>query len=288
MTTEPAEAAHRRDPISTRRTGNALGERLCRYGPWAVVTGASDGIGRAFAVELAAHGLNLVLVARRGDRLCALADELAQRHGTRTRVLTLDLAEHGALDALRAASDDLDVGLLVAAAGYGSSGPLVASELSTELEQLQVNVGAVLAQCWHFGGLFAARGRGGIVLMSSVVAFQGVPMSAHYAATKAYVQSLAEALRQELRPSGVDVIASAPGPVATGFAAKARLHMARAATPEVVARATLAALGRRATVRPGGLAKLLGWSLATAPRGLRVLVMGRIMAGMALAHRPIR
>lgn len=124
--------------------------------------------------------------------------------------------------------------------------------------------------------------------MSSVVAFQGTPMSANYAATKAYVQSLAEALRHELRPSGVDVVASAPGPVASGFAARARLRMAHAATPEVVARATLAALGRRATVRPGGLSKLLGWSLATAPRALRVVIMGRIMGGMAAANRPVR
>ncbi|MGE0314147.1 MAG: SDR family NAD(P)-dependent oxidoreductase [Lautropia sp.] len=147
---------------------------------------------------------------------------------------------------------------------------------------------AVFAQCWHFGRLFAARGRGGIVLMSSVVAFQGAPMSAHYAATKAYVQSLAEALRHELRPCGVDVIASAPGPVASGFAARARMHMARAADPEVVARETLSALGRRATVRPGGLAKLLGWSLATAPRALRVLIMGRIMGGMTVADRSVR
>lgn len=273
--------------MSTPRTDSTIGERLRRYGAWAIVTGASDGIGRAFAVELAGHGLHLVVVARRGERLRALADELAQRRGTQTRVLALDLGDSGALEALRAASADLDVGLLVAAAGYGSTGPLASSDLAGELDQLQVNVGAVLAQCWHFGRVFAERGRGGIVLMSSVVAFQGTPMSAHYAATKAYVQSLAEALQHELKPCGVDVIASAPGPVNTGFSARARMHMARAATPVVVARETLQALGRRATVRPGGLSKLLGWSLATAPRALRVVIMGRIMGGMAAAHRRV-
>lgn len=251
----------------------ALGERLRRYGRWAIVTGASDGIGRAFAAELASHGLHLLVVARRGDRLRALADELSQRHRIETRVLTLDLAGPDALDP---------------AAGYGSSGPLAASELPAELDQLQVNVAAVLAQSWHFGRLFATRGRGAIVLMSSVVAFQGTPMSANYAATKAYVQSLAEALRHELRPSGVDVIASAPGPVDSGFAARAGMRMGLAATPEVVARATLAALGRRATVRPGALSKLLGWSLATAPRAMRVAIMGRIMGGMAVEQRPVR
>ena len=261
-----------------------VGEALRQRGAWAVVTGASDGIGRAFAVELAANGVHLVLVARRVERLQALADELAARHGVRARVLALDLGAatpQQALDALAAATADLDVGLLVAAAGYGSAGPLVTSNLDDELDQLQVNAGAVLAQCWHFGRRFAARGRGGIVLLSSVLAFHGTPLSANYAATKAYVQSLAEALRHELKPSGVDVIASAPGPVATGFAARARMRMSRTTTPEVVARQTLMALGRQGTVRPGGLSKLLGWSLATAPRALRVAIMGRIMAGMA-------
>jgi short-subunit dehydrogenase len=271
--------------MSADRIDAGLGSRLRQYGAWAIVTGASEGIGRAFAAELAAHGLHLVLVARRGERLRALAEELSQRHGTQAHVLALDLGQPGALEALKTATAELDVGLLVAAAGYGSTGPLAGSELADELDQLQVNAAAVLAQCWHFGRVFAARGRGGIVLMSSVVAFQGTPMSANYAATKAYVQSLAEGLRHELKPSGVDVLASAPGPVATGFATRARMHMTHAARPEVVARATLAALGRRATVRPGGLSKLLGWSLATAPRALRVIIMGRIIGGMAHAHR---
>lgn len=274
--------------MSPRRADTRLGERLRGYGPWAVVTGASDGIGRAAAAELAAHGVHVVLVARRQERLDALADELARRHGIRTRVLALDLGRPAALQPLQQATSDLDVGLLVAAAGYGITGPLAGSDLAQELDQLQVNAGAVLSQCWHFGRVFAARRRGGIILMSSVVAFQGTPMSANYAATKAYVQSLAEGLRHELKPCGVDVLASAPGPVATGFASRARMRMSQAEAPGVVARETLAALGRQGTVRPGGLAKLLGWSLATAPRALRVAIMGRIMSGMAEARPAIR
>lgn len=274
--------------MSAPRFEAGRGDRLRRYGDWALVTGASDGIGRALAVELAAHGLHLVLVARRHDRLRALADELTQRHGVQARVVALDLGLPEALEQLQAVTAGLDVGLLIAAAGYGGTGPLVESELNQELDQLQVNAGAVLAQCWHFGRVFAARGRGGIVLMSSVVAFQGAPMSTNYAATKAYVQSLAEGLRHELKPMGVDVLASAPGPVATGFASRARMRMTRAAAPEVIARSTLAALGRQATVRPGALAKLLGWSLATAPRALRVVIMGRIMGGMTDAPRSVR
>jgi hypothetical protein len=257
------------------------------YGAWAVVTGASDGIGRAFAAELAGHGVHLVLVARRDERLRAVASELAARHGTQTRVLALDLSARDAIVPLMAATTDLDVGLLIAAAGFGSAGPLVDSELADEIDQLQVNASAVLAQCWHFGRRFSAQRRGGIVLMSSVVAFHGTPLSANYAATKAYVQSLAEGLRGELKSSGVDVIASAPGPVASGFGERARMRMTRTVTPEVVARQTLAALGRQSTVRPGGLSKVLGWSLATAPRALRVAIMGRIMGGMAAPRGPV-
>jgi len=130
-----------------------------------------------------------------------------------------------------------------------------------------------------------SRGHGGIVLMSSLLAFQGTPGSAHYAATKAYVQSLAEGLREELRPLGVAVVASAPGPIATGFAARANMRMSMSLGPRVVAAQTLAALGRKTTVRPGWLSKLLGWSLATAPRGLKVKIIGRVMAGMTAHQR---
>jgi hypothetical protein len=122
--------------------------------------------------------------------------------------------------------------------------------------------------------------------MSSVVAFQGVPRAANYAATKAYVQSLAEGLRAELRPLGVDVVASAPGPVHSGFAERAGMRMGLALTPSAVASATLAALGRRGTVRPGWLSKLLGWSLALLPRWVRVRVMALVMGGMAQDEHP--
>ena len=197
-----------------------------RYGPWAVVTGASDGIGRDFARRLAEAGVQLVLVARRPEVLDALATELAGKHGVRTRVLPLDLARPESAQALASATADLDVGLLVAAAGFGTSGPFLDSDLARELEMLQVNCASVTALCHHFGRRFAQRRRGGIVLMSSLLAFQGVPGSADYAATKAYVQTLAEALHVELAPLGVDVLACAPGPVK-----RASRHVRACGTP---------------------------------------------------------
>jgi uncharacterized protein len=261
-------------------TGSRDAAFLERYGTWAVVTGASQGIGRAFADALSAKGSNLVLVARRESMLRELAQQLEARHGVQCVVMAGDLRDRHATGSLLAATRAHDVGLLVAAAGFGAAGPLLAASLDEQLDMLDVNCGAVLAQCHGFGQRFAQRRRGGVVLMSSLMAFQGAPLSAHYAATKAYIQSLAEGLRAEWSAHGVDVIASAPGPIKSGFARRAGMHMAQTQTPEVVAHDTLAALRRGGTVRPGSLAKFLGWSLATAPRPLRVAIMGKIVAGM--------
>jgi hypothetical protein len=251
-----------------------------RFGPVALVTGASDGIGRALAEALAAEGFGLILVARRADALAGVAAGLAARHGVMAEVVAADLGTEAGVAAAIAAADGRDVGLLVAAAGFGAAGPLVDAELAPELDMLRVNCAAVLALAHCFGGRFARRGRGGIVLMSSLLAFQGVPGAANYAATKAYVQSLAEGLRVELGPRGVAVIAAAPGPVRSGFAARAGMRMGLAGTPEAVARETLAALGRRTTVRPGWLSKALEASLALLPRAGRTRVLARVMAGM--------
>jgi NAD(P)-dependent dehydrogenase (short-subunit alcohol dehydrogenase family) len=130
---------------------------LQHYGPWAVVTGASDGIGRAFARQLAAQGLNLVLVARRGAMLQALAAELTRTHGIACEVQAADLGDAAAVQAMLAATGDLDVGLLVAAAGYGTSGALVDAPLAVECDMVDVNCSAVLAMSWHFARRFAAR-----------------------------------------------------------------------------------------------------------------------------------
>ncbi|MCP9850166.1 SDR family oxidoreductase [Cyanobium sp. Morenito 9A2] len=254
---------------------------LERYGPWAVVTGASDGLGQAFARQLAQAGLDLVLVARRQSVLAALAEELSSLHAIEARVVALDLADPRAPGLLLDATAERDVGLLVAAAGFGSSGPFLRAELASELEMIDVNCRAVAALAHGFGSRLARRGRGGLVLLSSQLAFQGTPLAANYAATKAYVQTLAEGLAIELAPQGVDVLASAPGPVHTGFAARAAMRLDTAESPEVVAAATLAALGRRITVHPGGLARLLAASQALLPRRLRVRVMARVMAGVA-------
>lgn len=252
-----------------------------RYGPWAVVTGASDGIGREFARVLAENKFNLVLCARRDKALQDLANELSASYQIQCRIVAADLSQPAGTQVLLKATQDLDVGLLIPAAGFGSSGLFVDGDRAQEEQMIMLNCVSVMHQCHAFARRLSRRGKGGIVLLSSVLAFMGTPRSANYAATKAYVQSLAEALREELRSAGVDVLASAPGPTASGFAARARLQMQQAMTPRTIATVTLDALGKRGTVRPGWLSKLLGWSLATAPRWLQVKIIGSVMKGMA-------
>ena len=259
-------------------------ERLIKYGPWAIVTGASSGIGEATAKELAAEGFHLILAARRKSKLIEQAKALETEYGVRVEISPGNLVTEEGRSNLFHLSQKHDVGLLVTAAGFGSSGHFIDADLEKEIDMVELNVISVMQQCHYFANHFRSRGAGGIVLYSSIVAFQGVPNSANYAATKAYIQSFGEALQKELKPTGVDVLIAAPGPTYSGFAEIADMRMAKAERPETVAQATVRSLGSTRTIRPGTLSKVLSYSLMTLPRFGRVLMMGQIMKGMH--HKP--
>lgn len=255
-----------------------------KYGSWALVTGASDGMGAALADRLAAQGINLVLVARRRQVLEEKASTLADRFGIRVIPLGLDMAKPEDIAELESRTADLDIGVVVLAAGYGLSGPFIETGLQANLDMLDVNCRAVLRLAHVFGRRLAERRRGTIVLFGSLVGWQGVPFSAAYAASKAFVQSLAEGLRIELAPRGVDILSVAPGPVASGFAARADMAMSMATPADAAADDIMRALGRSGDVVPGWLGKLLTYSLSPLPRSLRVRMMGKIMQGMTEPH----
>ncbi|RDH77888.1 SDR family NAD(P)-dependent oxidoreductase [Mycolicibacterium moriokaense] len=256
-----------------------------RYGPWALITGASDGIGKALATRIAAQGVNVVLCARSEDTLHSLAAQLADAQGIETMVLACDLADPGAADTIEDLTRDLDIGLVVLAAGFGTTGTVLETSLPDEMSLIAVNIAAVMRLSHTFARRLSARGTGALVLFGSIVGWQGVPGQANYAASKAYVQSLAEGLHDELAPHGVDVVAVAPGPVRSGFGDRAGLTMTSATDSDVVATAALTALGRRRTVVPGARGKFLTAALAPLPRRMRSLVLGRVIAGMRSPRR---
>jgi hypothetical protein len=251
-----------------------------RYGPYALVTGASEGIGRAIAEQLAKSGINVLLVARRENLLNKLAQQLEKQYGVLCPVVSADLSKSEDIDKLFRITDDLEIGLVVCNAGFGTAGNFLDSDLETELNMLNVNCAALTTMAHHMGNQLKMRGRGGLILLSSIVAMQGVPRSAHYAATKAYVHALGEALQEEWKGTGVDLLIVAPGPVETGFAERSKMQLGKAATPLVVAMQTLSALGHKKVLHPGWLAKLMAFSLSITPRQIRVKIMGAIMRDM--------
>ena len=252
------------------------------YGPVALVTGASNGIGRAFAEALAAQGFDLVLVARSAQILTSLAADLTARHGVAVTVLPCDLGQLGTVADILTQTADHQIGLLVAAAGFGSAGAFLSRPVGDAVNMVDVNCRSVVELTYGIGQRLVAQKRGGIVLFGSLLGFQGAPYSATYAATKNFVQAFAEGLAVEVASQGVNVLAVAPGPVDTGFGARARMRLSQTETPDTVAQAALASLGHRTTIRPGALAKVLGLSLALLPRRARVAVLGRLMRGMAI------
>ncbi len=190
------------------------------YGPWALVTGASSGIGQEFARQAAANGINVVLLARREERLNEVAAEIRARYDVETRVVAVDLSRDGILEPVTEVTDDLDIGLVVSNAGAGNPGPFISLSHERLREIVQLNVISHLDLAHHFGRRLAERGRGGIVLVSAVAAAAGLPYMANDSATKAYPLNLGEALHVELRQAGVNVTVLVPVLVNTPVVAR--------------------------------------------------------------------
>lgn len=256
-----------------------------KYGEWAVVTGASSGIGLELATQLAIAGFNLILNSRHLEKLQEVESNLKSLSDIQVILVATDVSETGGIDQIIQASKSLNVGLLIASAGYGTSGNFLDSSLYSEINMLRVNCEALLSLTHYFSQQFAFQKRGGIILMSSMVAFQGTPYSANYAATKAYVQTLAEGLAVELKSKCVDVLAAAPGPVESGFSQRANMKMSMSLKPSQVGIPILKALGRKTIVLPGFLTKLLVYSLQTVPRWGKVMIMEKVMGGMTAHQR---
>ena len=230
---------------------------LERYGKVAIVAGASEGLGAAFAEAVARRGLDLVLIARRADLLSELAVRLRAEHNVAVTTIATDLAKPTFVEQLQAATRDLEVGLAIYNAAKSMTGPLLDSSLEDALSVVDVNVAGPIRFVHATVPAMRARRRGGLVLMSSLAGFQGGPQLAAYAASKAFNVVLGESLWGELLGEGVDVLTSCAGAIRTPNYAKASAAEAPGMLDaSVVAELTLDALGHGPIFVPGAVNKL--------------------------------
>lgn len=252
-----------------------------KYGPWALITGANAGIGKALARAVAAKGLNIVAVARRQPLLDELANELKTDFGIEVRTIAKDLTEPGAVADLDKETRDLEIGLVIPNAGIEVSGSFFETDYQRDQQMLTLNVVVPEQMARVFGSKLVARGHGGILLLSSLFGYQGVPLVAHYSATKAYILSLGEALNVELKPQGIDVTVLSPGLTDTDMPAAMPVDFSKMPiikmTPENVARVGIGALGHQASIVPGLLNKIFVFENRFIPRSWPVKLFGFLL-----------
>jgi len=255
------------------------------FGPWAIVTGASSGIGEEYARQLAASGLHVVLVARRVSVLEELGGRLAAEFGVHYRAVGIDLAEDHFIRKIEEATQDLDIGLAVSNAGTSMFGEFVAMEPMALQRSLHLNVNAHLEMAHYFGQRLAQRGRGGLLLTASTAGLQGIPFSADYAAAKAYVLTLGEGLHGEFQTVGVHVTVLLPGATDTPMLASSGFNLPAILKPmsttQCVAEGLAALSANRATHVAGRMNRAL---TRVIPRRLATRMFGRLSA-QALAKR---
>lgn len=248
-----------------------------------LITGASSGIGEAFARKLAAGGHDLLLVARSEEKLIALCNELGLNHNVRARYFVADLSQAQSAGLLleETRARDLEIDLLINNAGFGSLGDFGQLELDRELNMIDLNVRSLVALTHLFLGPMRARGRGSIINVASTAGFQPVPFMATYAATKAFVLSFSQALWEENRPYGIKVMALCPGVTDTDFFAASRMKRPPARTsqtPEQVVEVALRALKRgKSAVVSGWINLIMMESERVLPRSFVLKTMGAVM-----------
>ena len=254
-------------------------------GKWVLITGASSGLGEQFARQLAQRKANLIVTARSGDKLHALAAELRAAHAIATEVIALDLGEPGGAARLCHEVELLGhpVEHLISNAGFGTGGAFLDSDGARQGDMVRLNCEALTVLSHHFLRAMVTRGSGGVVHVASTASYQPAPYMSTYAATKAYVLSFSSGSGEELRGTGVHVMALCPGPVPTGFQQAAGVQIAggqkRAIlSAEVTVRRGIAAYQRNQAVYvPGAVNRLGTYAAKLAPRGMIVRMVGKMM-----------
>ncbi|HTC63197.1 MAG TPA: SDR family NAD(P)-dependent oxidoreductase [Candidatus Saccharimonadales bacterium] len=233
-----------------------------QFGPWALVTGASSGIGVEFARQIAAAGINLVLVARRDVLLNEVGRRITRDFGVQFRALTMDLSQEGFIAKLAEHTKDLDIGLVISNAGTANAGEFLKLERQLLEETLRLNTMSHLDIAHYFGQKLAKRTRGGLILVGAMGAENGIPRIANDGGAKAYVHSLGEALHYEFKPLGVNVTVLATGFTDTpvleklGFDLKT-LPMKPMSVEQCVSEGLSGLLKNRSRIVPGRLNRIM-------------------------------
>lgn len=252
-----------------------------KYGPWVLVTGASSGIGAEFAKKLAETKLNIVLVARQQERLEALAKEITARYAVETKIIVADLTADEGINSVKDGTETLEIGLLVNNAGVEDSGYFLETPVDKAIATLELNCKTPLVLTHHFANKMAERKRGGIIFMSSIVAFQGVPYIANYSATKAYDLILSESLSAEFQKYHIDVLSINPGFTDTKLSPDFDFEglPIKLIPPAQVAADGIKALGKKRVIVIGSMNKFLYFTgKYLQPRKLNSFAFGRVFA----------
>jgi short-subunit dehydrogenase len=251
-----------------------------KYGDWALITGATSGIGAELTSQIAAKGLNIVLVARREKELTEHAASLESRYAIETKIIAADLSKED--DVQKVLSVDKEIGLLVIAAGMEVNGAFEKTAIEKERQVIQINVLSTLALTHHFSQGMVQRKKGGMLLISSLSGHMPNPYFANYAGTKAYVLNLGASLYGELKPKGVDVTILSPGLTNTPMIADNGVDWKKtpmtAMDPSVVAEAGLNGLGKRMLTVPGGKNKMMAWMAKHMPQKMQATMNEKMMA----------
>src|SRR3984893_8436631 len=270
------------------RTGEKMTVALDkkRFGPWALVTGASSGIGKEFAQQIAASGINIVLVARREALLKEVGVEFSKRYGLQHRVVVLDVSQEDFIRQLASATDDLDIGLVVSNAGTGNPGEFLKLDRQLLEETLRLNTVSHLDIAHYFGGKLAERRRGGLILVGAMGAENGIPCMANDGGAKAYGHRRGEALHYEFKPLGVYVTVLAAGVTNTAVLEKFALDpktmpMRPMSVEQCVFEGLSGLVKNRSRIVPGRLNRILN---ALVPASLARKMLANLL-GKGLASK---
>jgi len=258
-------------------------KNLTRYNDgWALVTGATSGIGEAFAQQLAQQGFNLVLISRNEQKLNKTKQSISELCGVQIRTLIIDLSLPDAIEKIKKQTNDLEISLVILNAGTENTGELIENDLLKETRLVHLNITIPMQLSHHFGQKMKHRKRGAILFVASLFGYQPVPFVANYSASKAYILSLGQALNVEMKKYGVNVAVLSPGLTKTAMSASMPIDFSKLPLfyqqPQQVAKLGLSILGGKASVVSGVLNKFLAWENRFMPSLFSAKLMGLLVS----------